>query len=70
MEATRSKEGQRLRDNLADTQKNYDALKRKYTEEVDQLRANSEVDSQSIAGRMRELESAAKTAEDILEAAR
>lgn len=70
MEATRSKEGQRLRDNLADTQKNYDALKRKYTEEVDQLRANSEVDNQSIAGRMRELESAAKTAEDILEAAR
>ena len=45
MEATRSKEGQRLRDNLADTQKNYEALKRKYTEEVDQLKANSEVDS-------------------------
>ena len=41
MEATRGKENQRLRDNLADTQRNYDNLKRKYTEEVDQLRANS-----------------------------
>ena len=56
VEAQRTKEIGKLRETLGDTQRNYDLLKRKYAEEVDQLKLTSEEESASRSDKIRELE--------------
>lgn len=69
-EVARNKELAKVRDTLADTQRNYDQLKRKYSEEVEQLRNNSEEDSQARSEKIRELEAQAQSAQEALDSAR
>lgn len=60
----------KVRDSLADTQKNYDTLKKKYNEEVDIMRATSGEENQARTERIRDLESSLRAAEENLELAR
>jgi hypothetical protein len=60
----------KVRDSLADTQKNYDTLKKKYNEEVDIMRATSEEENQARTERIRDLESSLRAVEENLELAR
>jgi hypothetical protein len=60
----------KVRDILAETQKNYETLKKKYNEEVDIMRATSEEENQARTERIRDLESSLRAAEENLELAR
>ena len=68
-EAQKVKDITKLRDTLSDTQRNYDVLKKKYTDEVEHLKASSEEDSSARTERIRELEADLKSLEDNLEIA-
>lgn len=69
-EAAHAKEVAKLRDTLGETQRNYDALRKKYSEEIEQLRVNSEEETLARSERIRELEGQARCAVDELAAAR
>jgi len=55
---------------LSDTQKQLDALKRKYAEEVEAMKLTQEEESAGRSERIRELEQQAKAAEEALEMTR
>jgi predicted RNase H-like nuclease (RuvC/YqgF family) len=55
-EGSKTKEVTKLREQLNETARNYDALKKKYAEDVEQLRLTQEEDSHSQSQRLRDLE--------------
>lgn len=55
---------------MQDTQRQYDLLRKKYSDDVDALRATQEEESQGRTERIRELELQAKSAEEALDLAR
>ena len=56
MEGQKNKELAKTKDTLADVQKVYDALKKKYSEDVEQMRRVSDEEYQARADKVRDLE--------------
>lgn len=69
-ETAKTKELNKLKETLADTQRNYDQIKKKYIDDVENLKVSKEEEQVMKSERIRELELLARGAEEALELSR
>ena len=69
-EAARTKEVNKLKDTLSETQRNYELIKKKYFDDVENLKVSQEEEQVSKSERIRELELLARGAEEALDLSR
>ena len=69
-EAQKGKDFAKLKETLAETQRNYETIKKKYTDDVENLKVSQEEEQVSRSERIRDLELQARSAEEALDLAR